>query len=190
MSLEQWALKPSELKPLTRAGKLRFVRCALRAERWVPAGATDTFAAALAHVLADRPSPSLARELNARGVSAHDAKSDEPSARCLHSATSAAREALLTLELDGPAFTRGVIGVAKLTASIPAVLAHAGRLTAPRGEDVVTRSCVAAWDALRLDVDWLATAPTASLEELRARPLWKVAPEWAGPLTPASRRGG
>jgi hypothetical protein len=82
-----------------------------------------------------------------------------------------------------------VIVTAKLAASIPAVLAHAGRIVVPIGEDAVDVACVAMWDAIRADLPAVAVSlGTIAEASDRVRALrdcasfWADgAPDWASP---------
>ena len=81
-----------------------------------------------------------------------------------------------------------IIETAKLSASIPAVMAHAGRIVVPAG-DAVEVACLAIWGAIRADVPAVA-ARLSDIAEARDRVLalrdcsafWvdKV-PDWASP---------
>jgi hypothetical protein len=191
MSLRTWALKPSEFKGVSRAGLLLLsARCALRAEPWVPPDAEAEWREALMFVLqgafADptdlKAASTHARTISDLGACACNrlASTDEPLGRCLNYATQTVAAAVeaTTLAL-GPALKKAVILAAKLSASIPGVLAHAGRVHAAAGEDAVDVACIATWDAIRSDVSLFKSASSAlELSEDRLAALRCLAPLW------------
>jgi hypothetical protein len=112
---------------------------------------------------------------------------DEPVARCFSYATSTLASAIEVAALpQGPPATKVVIDATKYASSIAALLAHAGRVRGPAGQDAVTVASTTAWDAIRGDIPALAVATTAlhaspsRLDDLRAlSPLWpRGAPAW------------
>jgi hypothetical protein len=168
MSLRIWALKPAELKPLTRAGRLVFsARLAMRVEPWRPEGASDRWIEALELVVRSAhrsPPPSqtlkaLARSVSDAGAAAcnrHQAI-DEPVARCLNYSTQTLATAVeLVGEEEPRAATKLLIACAKLSASIPAVLAHAGRVPVPEGGNPVDVACTTIWSVIRADIPLVA----------------------------------
>jgi hypothetical protein len=82
-----------------------------------------------------------------------------------------------------------LIESAKCAASIPAVLAHAGRVEAPPGRDPVDFWCAGFWDLLRAELPeaggfagaLAAAAAPDRVSVLRAmHPLWPAgAPPWS-----------
>ncbi len=199
MSVRAWAIKPGELKPLARAGKLIFAaRCAMRTETWVPPasrtlwnqGLDDLARAAFVPPTSTRAILKLARDLDERGVLAETRLSatDEPRGRCIsyamHTLANALRASCLA---DGPELRKAVIDVAKYSASIAALLAHAGRTRAPKGVDAVDDAAGAIWAAIRADVPIVADGcmgVESAKDHVKAirslAPMWpKAAPEWA-----------
>jgi hypothetical protein len=78
---------------------------------------------------------------------------DEPAGRCHNYALLTAAIAVQATAIpDRPALVKRVIDAAKHAGSIPAILANAGRRTAPAGQDVVDFACTQFWDARRADV--------------------------------------
>lgn len=198
MSLRLWAIKVGELKPLSREGALLFgVRCALRVERWRPPGGEATWRRGLGHVMAaackppasPTPDAALYREVSDSGAIACNrlAKTDEPLGQCMNYTTQALC-AVLTASAapTGAPFKKAIIDAAKYSASIPAVLAHAGRVVAPRGEAPVDHAARATWDAIRADIAVVSReterirAARDPLVALRAcAPLWpNEVPAW------------
>lgn len=180
MSVKAWALKVGELRPLGDHALLFLAaRCAMRVEPWCPAGARADWKRGLDAVCeGGAASSNLVRALSDRGATACNrlAATDEPLGRCMNYST---QTLCVALEAAGPA-DRGtrckrVIAAAKLASSIGAVLAHAGRVSAPRGTDAVTFACTAMWDAIRADIAAIAGAP-AGLTPVALR---AVAPLWA-----------
>lgn len=171
-----WAIKPGELKPLSRSGLL------LLAAR--PPGAEAPWSDGLEHLAraasGERAgATALARELRSRGARACDqlAASDEPLGRCMNYATSALSAGVEAVALDArPALVKAVIDAAKMTGSIAGVLAHAGRVPASMGVDPVELACTTTWSAIRADIAVVAAART-SLGSVRA--LRELAPLWA-----------
>jgi hypothetical protein len=84
---------------------------------------------------------------------------------------------------------KAIIEAAKLSASIAAVLAHAGRVDVPPGVDAVDAACVAMWDAIRADIPVLAgrQADLKNAED-RVRALRDCAPFWVGSAPGWARR--
>ena len=193
MTLQVWALKVGELKPLSRGGLLLLAaRCAIRVEPWLPPGADALWHLGLTHVAAvafDAPAPSkpaakLARELSNRGAKASSllAATDEPLGQCMNYAALALGAAVEATSLDGGStLKKAVLASAKLSASIAAVLGHAGRVRVPTGKDPVAVACVAIWDAIRADITSVAAA-SADLEiaKDRIRALREHAALWVG----------
>ena len=199
MSLRRWALKPSEVKSLSREGLLLLAgRCALRVAPWCPREAAKLWAQALSlletavrgEVLDATQALSLARRLGdagARACNALDGTADELTGRCMNYATGALS---LTLEAatlpERKEVLRLVLDVAKQSTAFAALHAHAGLVRAPAGRDAVELACLAVWDEIRRDVAALAKdearflAAKAPLTAPRA--LWRGrAPAWASP---------
>ncbi len=193
MSLRQWAVKPGELRALSRSGVMLFsARCAIRMEPWLPSSATKVFAkellflvdAAFGEPVAVGVLRKRAGALSDLGASACNklAKTDEPLGICMNYATSTLVTALEAATSDDRKDAVKVALVcAKLSASIPAVWAHAGRVRAPAGVDPVDLACDAVWDAIRADIEPVA-AHTADIEHAkdRVKALRAVAPSWRG----------
>jgi hypothetical protein len=198
MSVRAWALKPGELKPLSRAGLLLLAgRCALRVEPWVPPGAEEAWREGLAFVVDvawAEPTDEQESLRRARGIRDLGARAcnrleptDEPLGRCMNYAMHTLAESIAATAVPlGPALKKAVIDTAKYAASIPAVLAHAGRVDGHGARDVVEVASLAMWDAIRADAASLARvtdrlgAPgdaVASLRELAA-PWPSGVPEW------------
>ncbi len=199
MTLRIWALKVSELKPLSRAGRLLLaVRCALRVAPWGRELPGTLWSEGLDHVtrLAFQPpdgsgqSETLAHELLDQGANLCNglAGDDEVLGECSnHAACTLAAAVETTILEDGPALKKAVLDIAKQSASIPAVLAHAGCVPTQPGADPVDVACLAIWNAIREDVAIVA-ANTPALETADQRlvmlrdcaPLWLGStPEWA-----------
>jgi hypothetical protein len=202
MTVRVWAVKVGELKPLSRGGLLWLAaRCAMRVEPWIPPGAESPWHDGLEHVAAaaiSKPARSdvarlLGSELSNRGAAACNrlAATDEALGRCMNYAALTLATALDATALDaGPDLKKTVIDSAKLSASIAAVLAHAGRVRVRKGEDPVDVACLAIWDAIRADIKALAEGTlelevaTDRLGALRTHaPLWVGGrPAWAVPI--------
>lgn len=195
MSLKIWAIKVGELKPLSRAGLLLFsARCALRVEPWVPSeakgkwrdGVREATRVSFADPISPAAAQNLYRDLVNLGARASNrlTETDEPLGRCMNYAMSTIGAAveLGAMEMGSP-LKKAVTAVAKLSASIPGVLAHAGRTTAPVGEDPVDTACIPMWDAIRADVPIVAesTAKIESSDDPIAS-LRDCAPLWPGPV--------
>lgn len=190
MALRAWALKPSELKNLDSSARVLFLtRCALRVEPWVPPTARAMFRAGLDLLLTGGPKPRLrqhARRLAELGAVACNRleSRDEPLGRCQLYATLVLSEALVALAEAAPHdATRSLLLAAKYAGSIPATLAHAGRVKAPKGKSPVDVAAGAIWKAMRDDVAWLGEEVALRkakrpLPTLRKRPLWKPLPKW------------
>jgi hypothetical protein len=181
-------LKVGELRDLDdHALLLLAARCAMRVEPWLPPGAKADWKRGLDAVcragVGAKPR-ALARALSDRGAMACNrlARTDEPLGECMNYATETLCSALeATLLAERKPRRKAVIDATMYAKSIGAVLAHAGRVTAPRGADAVDFACDAMWDAIRADVAALAgaahdTTPVA----LRAlAPLWpRGKPRW------------
>lgn len=163
-SLRTLVLRPGELRPLSRAGLvLLAARCALRCEPWLPPGAEALWRRGLGDVVAGAFTPASGPpawgralgDLGARVCNQLDA-TDAPRGRCHNYAAQAlvlAGEAAALVE-RAP-LVKQVIVVAKHAGSIPAVLAHAGRVVAPPGRDAVDHACETVWAAIRGDVGWV-----------------------------------
>jgi len=190
VTLRIWAIKPRELKPLSRDGLLLLTaRCAMRVEPWCPPGAEAPWSDALEHIASAafaEPSGAaateLARELMSRGARAEDqlASTDEPLGRCMNYATSALASGVKATALEaGAALDKVVIESAKMSGSIAGVLAHAGRVPVSRGEEAVELACTTLWSAIRADIPVIAAA-TPALETARTRvaALRELAPLW------------
>ncbi len=200
MSVRSWAIKVGELKRLSRAELVLLSgRCALRVAPWVPPGAEVAWGDGLAFVVGAAlatPTDATAeraralRDLGARACNQLEA-TDEPLGRCLNHAAGTLAAAIEATALPlGPELKKAVIETAKQSASIPALLAHAGRVGGVGDRDAVDVAGLAIWDAIRADIAALEGAsarPTAlgdagdAIEALRAvAPLWPTgAPDWA-----------
>ncbi len=199
MTVKAWALKPADLKPLGRDGRLLLAaRCALRIEPWRPAAATELWNDGLALVVAAAWAiPPAASDVAARAraltnlgaVASHRlAATDEPLGRCQNHAMATLAAAIeACAAVDPTALAKAVIGAAKLAASIAAMWAHAGRVRVDG--DPVDIACTTAWDAIRADIKPLAAdagglaTATDRVAALRAvAPLWPGgAPAWSAP---------
>jgi len=199
MTLRVWALKNGELKPLSRSGKILLTaRCAMRVEPWMPPRMITLWRKGLKHVVTNGlnghecavSAPTLAREISDRGAIACNRleATDEPLGQCMSYAASTLAESIEASMLSsGPTLKKAVIHCAKLSASIAAILAHAGRVKVPRQQDPVELACVEMWDAIRADISTIATAST-KIESARnpvralreSSSLWPgVMPKWA-----------
>lgn len=186
MSVKLWALKVGELRPLGDHALLFLAaRCAMRVEPWLPAGAKADWKRGLEAVCrGGGASSDLGRALSDRGAVACNrlAATDEPLGRCMNYSTQTLCAALEAAgSADRATRCKRVIDAAKYASSIGAVLAHAGRVSAPRGTDAVTFACTAMWDAIRSDIAAVAGAPSgvtpAALRTLA--PLWSAGkPRW------------
>lgn len=200
MTLRIWALKPAELKPLSREGLLLLAaRCAMRVEPWLPPHIGPLWSRGLEHVVGSAfyeadsgAGASLRRQLSDEGASACNTMSsvDEALGRCMNYATQTLARAIDATDLDfGPPMKKVIIETAKLSASVAGVLAHAGRVDVPAGADAVDVACVAMWNATRADIPVLADGAfdfknaKDRVRVLRDRaPLWVGgAPDWARP---------
>ena len=192
MSLRNLALKPGELKALSRSGLLLFAaRCALRVEPCLrlwwpdpPAGIRTTWTRNLDFLVAAASTPRVprvaarSRSLSNAGAQAgrrFDSK-DETRGRCLNYVFLTLSAGVETAALvDRAAAVKSTILTAKYSASIPAILAHAGRITTPG--DPVDTACGIVWNAIRVDVKLLGGEPPAmDLPALR-----RIAPFWPDP---------
>lgn len=200
MSLKKWALKTGELKPLSRPGLLLFAaRCAMRVEPWAPPGSEslwDNGLARIAQAACGNPSDELGLSQLADALSNHGARAyndlastDEALGSCHNYATQTLQrgvEAVATDELK--LLKKMILDAAKFSASIPAVLAHDGRVSAPDGEDPVDFACVSMWRVIKADVATVAerTSQVVSandpIQELRGcADLWMGSrPAWTG----------
>jgi hypothetical protein len=203
MGLAAWAIKSSELRPLSDAGLLLFAaRCAMRIEPWRPAGMKRLWSdglsvltsAARGEPVAPEQATSLRRAISNRGaIACTDIQSsDEPLGRCMNYATGALALGIDATRTPNRAKRVAIVGMAaKHAGSIPAVLAHAGRVRGKSGEDPVESACLFLWRAMRGDIPLLArTEPhllaLGSKSAVRALaavgPLWPSRPPaWAQP---------
>ncbi len=202
MSLRAWAVKPGELRPLSRAGLLLLAaRCAMRAEPWRAPGLDRGWRAGLAHLLAAASRPpapptaaarALARRIQDAGATACnrlDGTDGEALGRCHNHASNVLEVALEATSLQDRALVRALVDIAKLANSIPAVLAHAGLVRAPRGASAIDAACTYVWDATRADVAALARATDRVIAARdRAAALRRVAPLWPGRAPAWTRR--
>jgi hypothetical protein len=193
MTVKAWALRPSELKGLSRAAQLRLAaRCAMRVEPWMPAGAKAAWKQGLDHVarVASGPAPAAAEALvrtlddKSADASAKLEEKDQLRAECVSYAGLTLATALQACAHDvGPALTKAVIDAAKYSASIAALHAHAGRVKVTTGKDPVEAAALAIWDAIRADIAVVAAAAPGKLDAKGVRnlaPLWPAkAPAWA-----------
>jgi hypothetical protein len=205
VNLRTIALKPGELRPLDRGGLLLLgLRCAARVAPWRPPSAEAPWAAGWALAMAAAVGPpadpaaarALARALADAGARACNALTgaDEPLGRAHNYACSTLSTVVEAAAVaDRPPLLKEVILAAKLSASIPALLAHAGRAPLPAGADPSGDPVAAAmervWSAIRADVGALAAGaqgvraaadPGAALAALG--PTWPGgAPAWIPP---------
>ena len=199
MSVREWSIKPGELRALSRGDLLLFgVRCAMRVEKWKPKGIASIWTEGLrwvvGHALAEtagrRDGKKLALDIGNAGVVACNRLEDrdEPRGRCINYSTDTLSTTIsATLSVDRKHVLREVIIAAQLSASIPAVLAHAGRI-ATRG-DVVKTACLRTWAEIKADARELEGQSIAlrtskqPVKALRAlAPLWRGdEPSWASP---------
>jgi hypothetical protein len=167
MTLRIWAIKPTELKQLPRERLLLLgARCAMRVEPWRPADTETAWSRGLEYVVASAFSESdpgagatLRRTLSDWGAIACNAMSsvDQALGQCMNYAMQTLARAIDATSVDfGAPMKKVIVEVAKLSASIAAVLAHAGRVKVPPGADPVDVACVAMWDAIRADIPVLA----------------------------------
>ena len=200
MTIRAWAIKRSELKPLSRSGLILFaVRCALRVEPWVPMGTVwrDGLRIATDGAFAE-PTAAKSRSAHARAVSDEGARhanrlhgtASEDLGRCANYATSTLAIAVeMNGETDAKKLVDLAMAAAKHAGSIGPVRAHAGRIVASNGTDVVALVATAAYDAMRGDIGLLVTGTarvekaTDRVKELRALgPLWPDGPPaWSAP---------
>lgn len=188
MSMRIWAVKPGELKALSRSDLLIFsVRCARRAEPWRPAAVAALWDQCLAHVLSSlRETSTTSKELAQRLMDTNTAVAermrapDPLLARCMNHAGVALGIAVRACELTpGPALTKAAIEAAKMACSIPAVLAHGGRVAVANGENPVEVAATTIWNATRADVAAIAplsATPTTVGEVRDLAPLWPGGP--------------
>jgi hypothetical protein len=192
MGLREWAVKPVELKALTRSGLFLFsARCALRAEPWLPAIAAAIWADALRFLVGAAFGDHVdAAEIMRRQTALSDcgaracnglARADEPRGRCISYATSTLAMAVRSTGLDArPALVKETILVAKLAASIGATWAHAGRVKVGGGKDAVDLVCTRTWSEIRRDIPLVAAhTPAVEASKDRVRALRELAPLWA-----------
>lgn len=199
MSLRLWAIKVGELRPLDAGGLLLFgARCALRVSPWVPKDARRAWQAGLDIVLravgGEQFTPERIREVSrlvgdagAIACNRLDGTKDEARGRCMNYATQTLVAVLdASQAADLKAQKKWIIDAAKLSASIPALLAHAGQIQARAG-DAVSEAAGTIWDAIRADIPVVTAAraanPSAPLSEAKLKalgPLWPGGkPEWA-----------
>lgn len=202
MSVQQWSIKPGELRGLPGPVLALFAgRAALRVAAFVPATVRAQWRAQLNWLIAAAgtgvgldQAPSRRQTLSNLGAQhsqRRDGTAEEVQGRCM-------LYALLTLAIavdvvaapDLTAAKRLAIAAARHAASIPAVLAHAGQLRAPDGVDPVTHGCVTLWTALRGDLagarQWspatLRDAPDPLAALRNVQPLWPAdPPDWLPP---------
>lgn len=150
MSLRAWAIKPSELKAVEAEARVPLlVRWAKRVEPWIHESAMKPYRRALAVIARGEHDEALADELEGLGAIACDrldGTDDEALGRCHNYATLAVGFALK------PMTTKDLVDMAKNIGSIPAVLAHAGLVKAPKGRDAVEFAATQMWAALRSDI--------------------------------------
>ena len=111
------------------------------------------------------------------------AATDGPLGQCMSYATSTLATALgAAAAADRPTVLKRTIDVAKLSAAIAAVWAHAGRVAAGAdGTDAVTLACTTTWAEIRRDIAPLAAlAPSLEASEGRVEALRELAPLWTG----------
>jgi hypothetical protein len=193
MSLREWAVKPAELRALSRSGMMLFcARCAMRVEPWVPKSATKLFAQEVAFVVdAAFAAPFDKGALRKReialgdlGVTAFNDLKDTDAAlgRCMSYATQTLATALDAATTDDRKVALNVaISSAKLSASIPAVWAHAGRVHARDGRSAVDLACTSAWAAIRSDIAAVeARLPNVERAQDRVKALRAIARLWPG----------
>ena len=192
MTLRIWAIKRSEIKQLSRERLLLLgARCAMRVEPWLPPNTESMWSRGLEYVVASAFSESdpvdaatLRRQLSDRGAIASNRISsvDKRLGECMNYTTQALAHAIDATTLDfGAPMKKAIIDAAKLSASIAAVLAHAGRVDVPPGADAVDVACVAIWDAIRADIPVLAGGQSDFKNaEDRVRALRDCAPFWVG----------
>lgn len=197
MSLRALALRVGELKPLQRSGLLLFgARCAMRVEPWLPTRAEPLWSRGLEQVMAaafsevdDAAVATLRRQVSDCGAVACNrlAPTDEPLGRCMNYATQTLARVLEATVLEAATpLKKAIMDAAKLSASIAAVLAHAGRVVAPAGADPVDAACTAMWETIRTDIPLVAGALSEvehaqdRIGALRNRgPLWVgEVPDW------------
>jgi hypothetical protein len=90
--------------------------------------------------------------------------SDQPRGSCHNYAMQALVAALaLAAAAERPGSVKAAIDAAKSAASIPAVLAHAGRVseTPPPGQDAVDLAATTTWAAMRADIGLIAAQTDA-----------------------------
>lgn len=199
MGVRAWALKPGELKPLSRGGLLLLsARCAMRVEPWIPDGAEALWHDGLALVVTSAFGPPMTAKEVAKVVAKKERAlsdcgaeacnrlevTDEPLGRCMNYAMSALAAAVEATGCnERSAALKLVIQAAKLSASIAAVWAHAGRARVAGGQDPVETIATAVWSAIRDDIAHIAslaseTALAATADPVRA--LREIAPLWPG----------
>jgi hypothetical protein len=185
-------LRPSELAARSRGDLLILAaRLVLRVEPWRPEEAAACWEEELAAVIAAAGGAAIADaagrerallDLGARACNRLE-RVDAPRGRAADHALCALAAAVAATAAPPPALRRAIIDCAKQSASIPALLAHAGRIRA-RGGDAVDVACAAVWNAIRADVARVAGAG----ETLRDLPAVRAAwPLWPG-RTPAWAR--
>lgn len=196
MSVRIWSVKVGELRALDSGLLLVFgARCGLRVSPWLPKTATAHWKTALDIVLASAAGEvanaarvrQVARALSDSGSIACnklDGTPDEARGRCMSYATSSLVEVLEATRIPELGLRKkALLDSAKLSASIPAVLAHAGLIAATPGGDAVTQAATAIWDAIRADLPVIAgLAPGRRLNPAKLKslgPLWPGGqPSW------------
>ena len=191
MSVRAWAIKPGELKELTRCGLvLLAARCALRVEPCVlewwpdaPKTVRSLWATSLDHLVRSAFTTTrhdIQRRLralsNAGSLGRRRCEArDETRATCVNYAFYTLAAAVETGRFtERPLIVKSTIQAAKMSASIAAILAHAGRVPAPVNDDPVDHASRIAWGAIRADAARLTATPDA-----RSCPLWPdPAPAW------------
>jgi hypothetical protein len=202
MSVRLWAVKPGEVKSLSREALLLFgARCALRIEPWWPVSAgpqsTEPLGFVLAAAFGKAPAAEVAlarsRVLLNAGAKACNVleATDGPRGQCINYAACTLAAVVEAAGMaERKAVVKATLEAAKLSASIFAVWAHAGRVPVPAsGQEVVDHVSETVWQSIRADIapladalDALATAPDRA-QALRAlAPLWLGGePAWATP---------
>ena len=145
MSLRAWSIKPSELKKLDTQARVKLlVRWTKRVEPWIPKSAVKKYREALVLIEAGGHDSALADELEDLGATACnllDGTDDEALGYCHDYATLVIAGALR------PTTTKELVEIAKYIGSIPAVLAHAGKV-----KESVEVAAPRMWAALRSDI--------------------------------------
>jgi len=195
MSLATWATKPKDLKPLDRRGLVLFAaRCAIRFEAWAPPDPEGLFLGALTRVVDfafEDPIPqdrlrAMRRPLSDLGATACNRleSTDAPLGRCRDYAVQTLVTALdVAAAVDRKTQVSEAIRAAKLSGSIPAVWAHAGRVDVrvPKGTSSVDVVAEATWSAIRADIARVAAGVTTiESADDRVRALRDLGSPWEG----------